>query len=188
MSEVSEELQSSLDGFAWAKTEVLALTEGLRHEQFNQRPAEGQWSVGECLEHLYKTGHYLSIPMREAIEAGHTAGRYREGPFRYSYFGNWFAKVAGVQADPDKGKVKAPKLYVPQSNLDPAETVQRFQDLQDELSELTRKAQGLDLKRVKVTSPAFKLLRLSLGVWINMLPDHQRRHFDQAQRVREAIL
>lgn len=185
---LSDELQSSIDGFAWAKEEVLVLTEGLSDEQFNWRPAEGQWSVGECLDHLYQTGHHLSLVLREAIETGRAENRTSDGPFRYSRFGNWFAKIAGVQANPNKGKVKAPKLYVPEaSSLNPGETVQRFQDLQDEMISLIREAQGLDLKRIKVSSPAFKPLRLSLGVWLKMLPNHQRRHFQQAQRVLDAM-
>ena len=186
--ELSEEIQHSIDGFKWAKEEVLVLTKDLTADQFNWRPAEGQWSVGECLEHLNETGYHFFEAMETAIDEGNVTGQMNRGPFRYSWFGNWFAIAAGVQADPNKGKVKAPKLYCQSaSTLDPTETIERFRDLQDMMIGLLPKAQGLDLKRIKVSSPAMKLLRLSLGVWIKMLPDHQRRHFQQAQRVKDAM-
>ncbi len=185
---LSEELQRSVDGFKWAKEEITTLTEGLSPEKFNWRPSEKQWSVGECIEHLNQTGYSLGEALSTGIDSAFMAGETGDGPFSYSWFGNWFAKAAGVQQNPNKGKVKAPKLYVPsKSELDPAETIQRFEELQDLLIEITQKAQGLDLKKVKVTSPAVKIVRLSLGVWLKMLPDHQRRHFDQANRVKEEM-
>ena len=181
---LSEELQRNVDGFAWAKAEILTLTEGLNHEQFNWRPSDKKWSVAECIDHLTQTGISLSEAISTAIDVAYMAGDTAEGPFKYSWFGNWFAKAAGQQQDPNKGKVKAPKLYLPSSSdFELTESIQQFQDLQDTLIELTQKAQGLDLRKVKVTSPAFKFLRLNLGVWLKMLPDHQRRHFDKAKCV-----
>lgn len=185
---LSDELQQSVDKFKTAKEDIIPLTQGLSTEQFNWRPSEKQWSVGECIEHLNQTGFSLGEALNAGIDSAYMAGDTSEGPFQYSWFGNWFANAAGVQRNPNKGKVKAPKLYVPsRSELDPTETIQRFQDLQDFLIEITQKAQGLDLKKVKVTSPAVKIVRLSLGVWLKMLPDHQRRHFDQAKRVKDDI-
>ncbi|MFP6614832.1 MAG: hypothetical protein VCB26_00380 [Candidatus Hydrogenedentota bacterium] len=62
-----------------------------------------------------------------------------------------------------------------------------FVNLQDDLIDVTRAASGLDLKKIEVSSPAMKILRLSLGVWLGMLPNHQRRHFFQARRVLDAM-
>ena len=186
-SVISPELQDEIDGYNWAKTEVHKLTEDLTQEQFNWCPEEGAWSVGECLDHLNKVGSEMTAPMREAMEKGKGAGRLSEGPFRYSWLGNYFARAAGVLNEDNTFKGKSPKLYVPGSDMEKDKTIERFLQVQDELIATTRMAQGLDLKRIKVASPALKFMRFSLGVWLRMLPDHQRRHFQQARNVLERM-
>jgi hypothetical protein len=151
---VSDELQTNTDGFEFAKTEASAIVSGLTREQFNWRAEEGSWSVGECIDHLYQTGFHLAPAMRTEIDAARDAGKTGSGPFKYSWLGTTFAKTAGVPKDPNKGKVKAPKLYVPGSDLDPEELLPKFVALQDELIDVTRAADGLDLKKIKVPSPA----------------------------------
>ncbi len=180
---LSPELENEVDGYLWAKTEVLDLCGDLSQEQFNWRPEEGAWSVGECLDHLNKVGSEMIAPMHEAMEKGKAAGRLSEGPFRYSWLGNYFARAAGVLNEDNTFKGKSPKLYVPGSDMDKDKTIERFLKVQDELITTTRMAHGLDLKRIKVASPALKFMRFSLGVWLRMLPNHQRRHFQQARNV-----
>lgn len=51
-----------------------------------------------------------------------------------------------------------------------------------------RSADGLDLARIKVTSPVTRLLRLSLGQWLAGLAGHQRRHLWQARQVKTELL
>lgn len=184
---VSQELQEHIDGLEFAKTEVADIVSSLSREQFNWRVEDGSWSIGECVDHLYQTGFHLHGAMKTEMDAARAAGKTSTGPFKYGFLGNMFVNAAGVPKDPKKGKVNAPKLYVPASDLDPEELVPKFVVLQDDLIEMTRSAEGLDLKRIKVTSPALKLIRFSIGIWLKMLPNHQRRHFLQARRVLKAM-
>jgi hypothetical protein len=48
------------------------------------------------------------------------------------------------------------------------------------------RADGLDLKRAVVTSPASRFFRMSLGAYLAFLAAHDRRHLWQARQVREA--
>ena len=184
---VSPELAEHIDGLEFAKKEVVEITNGLSREQFNWRADEGCWSVGECIDHLYQTGLHLHRSTKEEIESARKEGRTTEGPFKYGFFGTFFVNSAGVPKNPEKGKVKAPKLYAPGSDFDPNELIPKFVALQDDLIAMTQAADGLDLKRIKVTSPAVKLVRLSLGLWLRLLPNHQKRHFLQARRVLAAM-
>jgi hypothetical protein len=45
-------------------------------------------------------------------------------------------------------------------------------------------ADGLDLNRVRVTTPISRVLRISLGEALALATGHTRRHLDQARRVR----
>jgi hypothetical protein len=44
-------------------------------------------------------------------------------------------------------------------------------------------ARGLDLRRVKVSTPFSRFLRMSLGMMFAQAAAHQRRHLEQATRV-----
>jgi hypothetical protein len=50
---------------------------------------------------------------------------------------------------------------------------------------LATDAEGLDLARVKVPTPISRLLKLSLGMTLAQAAAHERRHLEQARRVRE---
>ena len=184
---LSEDLRTHITGLEFAKTEAPAIVNGLSREQFNRRIQDDSWSVGECLDHLYQTGYHLHKAIVPEMNAARAAGKTGSGPFKYGFLGTMFVNAAGVPKDPNKGRVKAPKLYVPGTDFDPDELVPKFVALQDDLIEMTQAAQGLDLKRIKISSPAAKILRLSLGLWLKLLPEHQKRHFLQARRVLDAM-
>jgi hypothetical protein len=48
-------------------------------------------------------------------------------------------------------------------------------------------AGGLDLRRVKVATPISPLLKMSLGMMFAQVAAHERRHLQQAWRVREKL-
>lgn len=188
MSDIlSTELQGEITAYEFAKGEVEALVDGLSDEQLNWRAEEGSWSILECISHLYEVGSKMIGPMKKEMDAGRAAGKLSDGPFKYSFLGNLFLKGAGPLDEKNKFKGKSPKLYVPASDLSKNNLVPKFLALQDEMIALTRDASGLNLKSIKVTSPAISLIRFSLGVWLKMLPGHQKRHLQQARRVRDQL-
>ena len=61
-----------------------------------------------------------------------------------------------------------------------------FLTVRDQLGERVRRADGLDLKRIRVVSPVTRLLRLPLGAYFQFVIAHDRRHLWQARQVRNA--
>jgi hypothetical protein len=49
------------------------------------------------------------------------------------------------------------------------------------------RADGLDLRRVKVATPISRFLKMSLGAMFAQIAAHERRHLEQARRVREKL-
>lgn len=184
---VSDELATSIAKYETAKTEVSKIVEGLSEDQLNWRSDEGAWSILECLEHLNQVGNEMLPVMRREMEKGRAAGKTGSGPFKYSWLGRKFASAAGPLDSNNTFKGKSPRLYIPSSNLSGDIVVSTFMQLQDEFIATTKEAQGLHLKKIRVTSPAIAVVRFSLGVWLGMLPAHQLRHIQQAQRVRDAL-
>jgi hypothetical protein len=61
--------------------------------------------------------------------------------------------------------------------------LESFLSVQDELIEMMRTADGLDLTRVRLHSPASTCIRIHLGDAFEMLICHAERHLGQAERV-----
>jgi hypothetical protein len=80
-------------------------------------------------------------------------------------------------------KVRTMKAYTPRRGLSKDEILARFLRSQKELRRVLDASEGLDLARIKVVSPANRLLRFSLGIWFAATVAHEQRHLEQALRV-----
>ncbi len=143
-------------------------------------PGPDRWSVGECIEHLSVIGSLLFPGMEEAVRRGRSDGLVGSGPFEYSWPGRMF--VESLQPSP-RIKIRTMRMYTPRRGLTRDEIVSRFARFQGELLRIVEAARGLDLARIKVASPANRLLRFSLGIWLAASVAHEQRHVEQAIRV-----
>jgi hypothetical protein len=174
------ELEDLCKQFNRIKTDAQKLLDGLSAAQFNWRPQPGVWSVAECFDHLNISGK-LYLPMMDAqISAGRENKRFASEPFHYGWFNNWFVRSL---EPPVKTKFKAPKAFIPKSDKAPDATLSEFNEVQDEYLQRLVDANGLDLRRIRIQSPATRLIRLSLGRAFAMVTAHERRHLWQARQV-----
>ena len=164
--------------------EADALVAPLSEEQFNWQPAPGAWSVAECLEHLNVTARLYLPNLDEGIADAIRRGLYAEGPFTY----NWIGRViAGSQEPPARFKFKAPKTFQPARNRSRHDIMAAFRAYQVQYIDRLRQANGLDLARARVSSPAGKWLRMPLGSGFALMAAHERRHLWQARRVTSSV-
>jgi len=185
-AEAGADLPAELEGyrgqFEAVKRDASDLVAGLSEAQFNWRPTPGAWSIAECLAHLNVTGQFFLPRIDRRIREARAAGMLSEGPFRYGLLAR--VMVRGMEP-PAKLKFKAPKIFQPMSEHLSAVIVPAFITLQDQLVERLRGARGVDLRRVKVTSPVSRLVKISLGQVFPFVAAHERRHLWQARRLRE---
>ncbi len=165
------------------KQDAQLLFADLTEAQLWQAPPKGGWSVGECVAHLNVTGKLYADRLEHAIAEARAKGRLSFGPFRYGMLGGFFVRL---QEPPVKRKLRAPKVFAPIAPPN-KDVVTIFFVLQEELLHLSERAEGLDLARVTVTSPVTRLLRLSLLEAFGVVLAHQRRHLQQAARVKESL-
>lgn len=180
------ELRAWHDALKAIADDARRLTEGLSDEALHWTPpgTNDPWSIARCLDHLNKTGYLLLPKMEEAIRQGKARG-FQEtvgGPVRgFNIFERYFI---GLMQPGAKTKVPVPPVFAPDPR--PAsDTLPRFLTLQERLGECIIAADGLDLARIKVTSAANRLLRMSLGAWLEATVAHERYHLLQARAVRE---
>jgi hypothetical protein len=181
---VHPQLEDYLRQIEAIKQDSQNLVAGLSNKQFNWHPAPGSWSIAECLDHLIVVGSLLLARIDEGIEQARTKQLFSEEPFSYGLLGKRFVSS---QEPPVKKKVKTFKQYVPPPDRSLDKVVPEFMALQNEFEERIRAADGLNLSRIKISSPVSKLIRFNLAVWFAATAAHERRHLWQAQQVKESI-
>ncbi len=152
--------------------------------QLSWRPMPGVWSIGECLEHLVITAEEFYETMRPALTrgmrspsaAGVAAG---SGAWRPSLAGRLILRAMDPMA---RRRVRTPRILQPGPVPRPA-LLESFLWAQDELIAMMRVADGMDVTRLRLRSPATTCIRIHLGDAFEMLICHAERHLAQAERV-----
>jgi hypothetical protein len=155
----------------------------LTDEQYNWRPSQHAWSIGECIEHLNATARQYLPALDEGIADAIRRGVYGEGPFRYVWLGRLFVKVV---EPPPRIRFRAARALVPPPRRPRQESVAAFRAYQVQYVDRLRQANGLDLARAYVKAPGSNWIRIQLGVGLLVTVAHERRHLYQATRVRQA--
>ena len=160
--------------------EADALVAPLTEVQFNWSPATGRWSVAECIDHLNVTARLYLPRIDEAIAEAIRRGLYGDGPYTHDLLGRLF--VLSMEP-PAKIKVKAPESFRPGARRARSEIMAAFRAYQVQFVDRLRQANGLDLRRAKVHSPASSWIKVSLNSGFALMVAHERPHLWQAQQV-----
>lgn len=180
---MTPELQAMLDQLDTIRREGEAIASGLTDSQFNWQPGEGRWSIAQCLNHL-NVGVAMVLPAFDrAIAEGRDQRKTSSGPFRYG----WFSRLAIASMEPPpRWRMKTPMKKSAGTTHRAADVLPEFARLRNELADRVRKADGLDLARIRTISPVNRLVRLPLGAYFHFILAHDRRHLWQARQVRAA--
>ena len=139
--------------------------------------------MAECLIHLNLTSRAFLPLIRAAITRGRDHGLAGSGPYRRDLVG-WF--LCWMTEPPIRLRVKTTAPFVPGS-IEPKERVlDEFDALQAQLVDCVREAAGLDLGRLRVSSPFDPRIRYNLYSCLRIIPAHQRQHLSQAERAMAA--
>lgn len=156
----------------------------LSREQFNWQPEPGRWSMAECMVHLNISARLFGEAMLSAAEAARTAGVFGEGPFHYGLVSRFFFRA--IKPGNQK-RYKAPRRFVPPAvEHEVGAVLDEFRAAGTRWEACVQQANGLDLARVRVPSPALSLLKLPLGAMLAIQAMHEQRHLLQARLVKEA--
>jgi hypothetical protein len=158
--------------------------QGLSPAQFNWRPAEGRWSVAECLDHLNVTNRLYLDQIQITIDRARRKGIIGNPPFRYGRIESWFVKQMNP---PVKLKLKTPGEFAPTpSKLDRDEVLATWRSQHWDFLDKIAWCEGLHLTRNKVRSPITRFLKFSLGASFALVTAHNRRHLWQAKQILES--
>ena len=181
-----EQLQNYRSDLLALKDEATDVVDGIDEDTLRRPPDPETWSVAQIFDHMNTAGWLLLNSLEEAIQEAQENGPYGEPPFRYGFISRWFVR----SMEPSSGwTFTAPSVFEPETaeTLYPDEATEEFLALQDQFANCVVDAEGLDLRRIRVASPAVPLFRISLGAWFEASAAHQRRHLEQARTVLRAL-
>jgi hypothetical protein len=167
------ELQRYVNELEAQKSEVELLLRPLSETQLNWRPAEQKWSIGENLEHLAISLKPYRAILDLAIDKARADGLLSQGPYRHGFIGRWFLKT---MEPPVNFKVKTFAPLVPPRGVPREQVITDFATAMDEVIQIIRRANGIDIGKASVRSPFVKALRLSVGQVFHLFASHNRRH------------
>ena len=152
--------------------------------QFRWKPAPDCWSIVECLQHLNLAERFYIRNIQHKVDG---LGVVRTNPVDQVIESDWLGKAMLYAIDPaTKIKLPAPGMSRPRrpNELNPAEVLNQFIELQSTLRDLLDKAVYLDWNQDKVMTMYGNWLKIRLGDALLMLVAHTERHMNQAMRVR----
>lgn len=171
-----------LDELRAADARAVALAKPLTTVQLNWRPGPGQWSIGQCLDHLLAANRVYLPALAHALQQ---APRKTVNDITPGWFGRWFIRTY-IAPSPASRKAEAPAKIVPVSEVD-ATVLDRLLASNAEVRQLIERARESDVNHVRFKNPFVPLLRFTVGTGFEIIAKHQDRHLLQAERVRAAM-
>jgi hypothetical protein len=179
---MNAEIDSLIDQAAAIGEDAQRTFGHLSPQQLNWKPAPERWSVGQCFVHLI-TSNSGYLPIIDGLITGRRKSRLREKlPVLPALWGKLLIKsLEPTQAR----KMKAPKKFEPAQSDVSGGIIHEFVVQQCLIMDKMKMTANLNLERIVITSPALSLVTYSLMDAYRIIVVHERRHFQQAQRVSE---
>ena len=181
---LAPELEAFRAEFEALSADARAIVDPLTDAQFAWSPAPDVWSIGQCIEHLNVTARAYLPALDEGIASAIRSGVYGSGPFSYNVLGRMMVRS---MEPPPFWRFKAPAIFrppaTPQALRTRNEIMAGFRGYQVQYMDRLRQANGVDLAKAKVVSPANRLLHISLGSGFALQIAHERRHLWQARQL-----
>ena len=152
----------------------------LSAEQINWKPDTKSWSVGQCFEHLIVTNNLYFPNIQKVIDGKHRNNFFSKIPFA----SDLVAVLMKNSLNPEqKRKMKTFKIFEPAAS-DVSETIiEDFAENQQKLIEMFIAVKDFDIHKIKISEPIGTALNLRLDDAFEILALHEKRHFQQAERV-----
>ncbi len=173
----AHERQLVVDQLKSSQERLLGLVQGLTADQWTFRPAEGRWSIGECVEHVIRVENRVLGLIGKKLDESTPEPEKRDPTH---------AKDAVVaQSVPDRTiRREAPEPVRPTGQWAVAnELLAEFQKTRQRTAEFAATTQG-DLRSHFV--PHMALGELDCYQWLLVLSLHGVRHAQQIEEIKAA--
>ena len=176
-------IQQQIQKGTEAKEKVNAELSSLSDEQINWKPYDASWSIAQCLEHLIiSDGLRINIIEKKIHDNFKSGGWEKLNPLKKF----WGSMLITQTQEKVKKKIKAPRLFHPPENEATDDILAGFNIHHDKMYLQIKNCLDADIDEVYVISPISGLVSYSLRNAITIITGHERRHINQAIRVKQS--
>ncbi len=176
----NDHLKQMLEFSEKALADSKSLFANLSQNQLVWKPAPKSWNILECFRHLYIAADLYYPRIQDAVRTARENNMVSEKAFSPA----WFAKkFIGLIVPESKLRIRTTRLFTPESNFMDVAIQQQFLEIVEKYIELIKQADGFELNKKMLQSPATKLLKFSIGEAIWLITVHNLRHIQQAQNI-----
>jgi hypothetical protein len=155
----------------------------LNATQLNWKPSAEQWSVAQCFAHLIAINSGYFPIIERVVRGEHKPSLHERLPLLPRLFGSLVLSAVKPEAS---RKLKANARFEPSASAIDADIIAKFEAHQRAVVDHMRMTEGVDLRRLIITSPVASIATYSLLDAYRILVAHERRHMAQAGRVMES--
>ena len=153
---------------------------GFTSGQLNWRPDAAQWSIAQCFEHLLTANQLVLQAASNALSGTSPPTFWERAPVLPAIWGRLLVRS---QAPTTTRKFTAPSKAQPSTSDIAGDIIQRFIKQHHDVVSQIQTVDERDAARAIMTSPFLKVVTYSVLDAFRLLLAHDRRHFEQAQRV-----
>ncbi|NWF49990.1 MAG: DinB family protein [Ignavibacteriaceae bacterium] len=153
----------------------------LSGNQLNWKYSSELWSIAECISHLNVTNKiYLSEFESKFKDRNLPQTDPLNTRVKHSFFGRLIIKAV----DPsNQKKMKTFKIFNPVQKDFGKEVLEEFVLIQKKISELILNNRNINFNKIKMSSPANKLIKENYSDLLEIIKLHNKRHMNQAIRI-----
>ena len=171
------EVKTGLDEVARDAEATFGALDG---RQLNWRPDAKRWSVAQCFEHLLTANSLMLKAAEEALDQSRPRTLWKRMPVLP---GVWGRLLVRSQSPQNARKYTTSAIAQPASSDIGADVLRRFVEQQRQAASWVSSLDHQDAARSIMTSPFVSFITYSVLDGCRLLVAHDRRHFEQAQRV-----
>lgn len=153
----------------------------LTNEQFNWKPSEKEWSIGQCVDHVVVTDRLYRGIIGPVIKGTAKTPLMAHIPGMTSFFGNAIYKA--IHEDNAK-KGKTFGVFQPSQSAVDKGVLKRLDEEHKVLISNINKLSDSDLNK-SIASPVSKVVVYKVWKAIDIVTTHEMRHYYQAKGVLE---
>lgn len=183
---VHSQLQSVEQEFATARSRFQRLMAATSDARWGVRPADGGWSVAECIAHLNLSSRAMQPLLERCVADARALGGGAPRRFRRTFVGRMLGAMVGPAPGVGRfrvGKVRTPASFVPGGELPRAAVVAEFERHLEAHARTLAAAEGLPIDRTRLESPFAPGVSYDGFSAFLVVARHMHRHLAQAERV-----
>jgi hypothetical protein len=151
-------------------------------DQLNWKKSKKSWSILECIEHLNRYSFYYQSRLK--MEMSKLPAVNNDKPIKFSWLGK---KNVNMVRPGNIRKFKTLRRMNPMNDNLSREVFSEFLSMQDGLVRAISKLNTVNVNRRKIRIESFRLVKMGIGETVVFLVEHQKRHINQALRVKELL-